>query len=100
MNGCLYLHPKPDEPFTLTYASAFPRDCNNIPMDDVDWLKKHVLAQTKVAVGMVRRKFQIPGAQTGQQMDGRELAQEGREEIAAAEEDLLLRTPPFPLLRT
>ena len=100
IDGALRIHPKPDTPFTLTYASAFPRDMKTIPADDSDWFKSHVLAQAKVAVGMVRRKFTIPGAQSGQNLDGQYLVQEGREELRLAEEELMLRTAPFPLTRT
>jgi hypothetical protein len=100
MDGKLRIHPKPDTPFTLTYASAFPRDIHSFPIDDVDWLKTYILAQTKIAVGSVRRKFQIPGAQSGQPLDGIALVDEGREELRLAEQDLDARTPPFPIQRT
>jgi len=100
IDGALRIYPKPDEPFPLTYASAFPRDIQSIPTDDQDWFRDYLLAQAKLIVGHIRRKFSIPGAQTGQQLDGRELVQEGTIALAAAEQDLLRRTPPFPLYRT
>ena len=100
LDGALRIHPKPDEPFPLTYASAFPHDLASIPLDDQDWFRDYLLAQMKIIVGHIRRKFSIPGAQTGQQLDGREMVQEGTILLAAAEKDLLARTPPFPLYRT
>lgn len=100
LDGALRIYPKPDEPFPLTYASAFPRDINSIPADDQDWFRTYLLAQMQIAVGHIRRKFSVPGAQTGQQLDGREMVQEGMLALAAAEKDLMARTPPFPLYRT
>lgn len=100
IDGALRLHPKPDEPFTLTYASAFPRTLDSMPRDDIDWLRVHVLAQAKIAVGNTRSKFRVPGAQTEQAMDGPALVLQGTEELKAAEVDLEERTPPFPLYRT
>jgi len=101
LDGAIRIHPKPDEPFPLTYVSAFPRDLDSFPADDFDWLKDYVLGSVKVAVGHARRKFgTIPGAQTGQQLDGAQMISEGMQMVKDAEEDLLLRTPPFPLWRT
>jgi hypothetical protein len=99
-NGAVYVTPKPDEPFTLTFASAFPRDLQSIPLDDVDWVRMHLLAQAEIALGRTRRKFRIPGAQTDQVLDGRELVQEGMARLQQAEANLLLRTPPLPIFRT
>jgi|WetSurSiteA1Bulk_404760.scaffolds.fasta_scaffold00002_59 intein/homing endonuclease len=99
LNNSLHIHPKPDESFPLTYASAFPRGIDSVPYDDVDWIKRHVLAQTKIAVGHARRKFQVPGAQTSQPLDGREMVNDGNVELQNLEEDLLRRTPPFPFYR-
>jgi hypothetical protein len=98
-DGALRIYPKPDEAFTLTYASAFPRDLHSIPKDDVDWVRMHVLAQAEIAVGRVRRKFSVPGAQSEQTLDGRELVMEGERRLATAEQELRLRTPPLPIFR-
>lgn len=99
-NGMIYISPKPDEPFGLTYASAFPRDLQSIPLDDVDWVRTHLLAQTEIAVGRTRRKYRLPGAQTDQQLDGQQLVDEGQRRLEAANADLLLRTPPLPIFVT
>lgn len=100
LNGALRIHPKPDEAFPLSYASAFPRGMDAVPMSDLDWVRKHLLAQTKMAVGHARRKYHVPGAQTPQLLDGRDLVNEAIAELQLAEEELLRRTPPFPVLRS
>jgi hypothetical protein len=100
IDGALEIYPQPDEPFTLTYASAFPRDLGSMPRDDIDWLKTHVMAQSKIAIGHARSKFRVPGSMTEQTLDGQFLLQQGAKELEAAEMDLEERTPPFPLHRT
>ena len=99
LDGAIRVHPKPDEDFSLTYASAFPRDIDQIPKDDVDWVRNHVLAQAEIAVGRVRRKFRVPGAQSEQVLDGRELVMEGQRRLEQAEQEMYLRTPPLPIFR-
>jgi hypothetical protein len=99
MDNRLLITPKPDVAFTLTFASAFPHNLDTFPAANIDWLQDHLLAQVKIAVGSVRRKMIIPGAQTAQKLDGDQLVQEGTEELRAAEEKLRQRTAPFPLFR-
>lgn len=99
-DGKLYITPKPDEPFTLTFAAAHPRDMSSIPASDIDWVRMHVLAQTEIAVGRVRRKFRVPGSHSEQVMDGPQLVQEGLMRLQTMEQELLHRTPDFGPMRT
>lgn len=99
-DGKLYITPKPDEPFTLTFAAAHPRDMSSIPASDIDWVRMHVLAQTEIAVGRVRRKFRVPGSHSEQIMDGPQLVQEGLMRLQTMEQELLHRTPDFGPMRT
>lgn len=99
IEGKLLIYPRPDEQFFITYMSAFPWDIYTIPKADVDWVRMHVLAQAEIAVGRVRRKFRLPGAQTEQLLDGRELTMEGERRLQMAEAELKLRTPALPMYR-
>jgi len=98
-NGSLHIHPSPDAAFTLTYAAAHPRDMSLVPATDLDWVREYTMAQAMRAMGYARRKFNVPGSQTGQRLDGQELVAEGNALITSLKEDLMLRTEPFPLLR-
>jgi hypothetical protein len=96
----LHIHPAPDESFALTYVSAHIRDEYDIPLSDLDWIQEHVLAQTMRAVGLTRRKFVIPGAQSGQTLDGAQMVQDAKELLRQTEEELYYRTPPFAIMRS
>lgn len=98
-NGALHIHPSPDEAFTLTYVAAHPRSVATMPAADIDWVRNYTLAQAIRSQGYTRRKFNIPGAQTGQRMDGDQQVAEGNAMLQALEQDLMLRAEPFPLLR-
>lgn len=100
MEGHIFIHPKPDEPFPLTFNSAFPRSLESMPFSDIDWIKKYTLAQTEVSVGRVRSKFTVPGQQTGQVMDGAQLVEAGMARMERLEADLIRRAPPLPPFRT
>jgi hypothetical protein len=99
-DGKLLITPKPDEPFTLSFAAAHPRDMASIPASDIDWIRMHVLAQTEIAVGRVRRKYRIPGSHSEQVLDGAVLVQEGMQRLMAMEAELMKRTPDFGPMRT
>lgn len=100
IDGHILIHPKPDEPFPLTFNSAFPRSLESMPFSDLDWVKKYTLGQAEVSVGRVRTKFTIPGQQTGQVMDGQQLVEAGMRRMEALEADLIRRAPPLPPFRT
>ena len=99
-DGKLLITPKPDEPFSLSFAAAHPRDMSSIPASDIDWVRMHVLAQTEIAVGRVRRKYRIPGSHSEQLLDGSVMVQEGLQRLLAMEAELMKRTPDFGPMRT
>lgn len=98
-NGAIYVTPKPDEPFPLTYASAFPRNLDTMPKTDIDWIRDYVLGKAEIAVGRVRGKFVLPGSHSMQQMDGAQLRQEGQVRLDKLEAELRSRTVPLPIFR-
>lgn len=99
-DGKLLITPKPDEPFSMSFAAAHPRDMSSIPASDIDWIRMHVLAQAEIAVGRVRRKYRIPGSHSEQILDGPQLVQEGIQRLAMMEAELMKRTPDFGPMRT
>lgn len=61
--------------------------------NDINWIYKYALALTKESVGRVRSKFEVNGAPY--QTDGREIVQEGKDEIRELEDQLEQRGKGF-----
>lgn len=62
-------------------------------INDSNWIYKYALALTKEALGRVRGKFELTGAPY--QTDGKEIVQEGKDEIRELEEQLEQRGRGF-----
>lgn len=66
-----------------------------------DWFSRYAVAKAKETLGLIRRKFQgVPGSEDGTtiQLDGAELVQEAKEEIAELEEVLMKSRGQIPPL--
>jgi hypothetical protein len=80
-------------PFMVSYD--YTQDAarvEDVPQEDVSWLKKYLLALTKVSVGSARRKFGTVPGPASQSLDGSDLVREGMEEKRIAEEEILSRS--------
>lgn len=100
IGGGIAIHPRPDEPFPLTYCSAFQQDLRSFPQEDLHWLKNYVLALTEQAVGNARNKFPIVGgAQSMQQTDGALMVERGMMRQQQLELDVKEMGLRFPILR-
>lgn len=85
-NGKLYL----DDYYSGAVAVECIKDIKDVSEisdpEAISWILKHTLAQTMVAVGLVRRKFNVQsGPYT---MDGSDLVSEGQAQKQALEEQL------------
>jgi len=66
---------------------------------DFQLIKRKCLAEAKVLLGGIRRKYpSFPGAQGERQLDGAELRQEGREELEKLDEDIMRSNFPLPFI--
>jgi hypothetical protein len=73
------------------YSWYAPRPLSRVKLEHQKWVRDYTLAKSKVTLGQVRSKFSgvLPGPARDLQLNGQELAAEGREEIKALEEFLL-----------
>lgn len=88
--GDLYISPIPSEAFTLTYIYiADPASLAEVPGSDDDWIKDYCLAMAMEVLGRIRRKFgSVQGSESTIELDGGELANEGKEMRQQMEEYL------------
>lgn len=99
VDGGIAIHPRPDEPFPLTYVSAFDQDILSFPKEDLHWLKNYVLALAEQAVGNARGKFPIiGGAQAMQQTDGMAMVQRGYARQEKLEMEVVNLGLRFPIM--
>lgn len=87
--GELNISPSPSATTKLTLLCVADQTIGTVPSRDHDWFIDYVIAESKIMLGLVRRKHgALQGINSTLQLDGESLVQEGKEEKQTLEQQI------------